>query len=165
MILCIFQLPVYAADENFTDSISLSEINLKNGETISFDDYEITYYENTVSNNNHISLLQAGTTTTYTTTSHYAINDKNNIAYDVVQITNYTYDFRTVTINKSDSKLSITSKTGKSANVTENTIANSNSNSATYTVAYTLPFTSKNLSFRDVVTVYANGTHSKAHYQ
>lgn len=137
---------------------------LQNGEKTIIGDYTVEYQENTICLNPN----SRATTKDYTHTSHYKITNNGNEQewYRVIQTTNYTYDGKTAKINTSSCNLNVTKYyTEGDYSVNINTIDNSSNTNPTYTIGLTMKFPSQSLTIKDVVTIHADGTHNRTHYE
>lgn len=140
----------------------LLSLEMDDGQSIVMGDITITYHEEITPDN----MFMRATTNTYTKTSNFDISFTNGTQrwYTLTQVTNYTYDQTTVKINTSNCKFTVTTYYSDCVySINTNTVDNSNSKAATYTVGYTLKLGSQTKSFTDVVTAYANGTTGFSH--
>lgn len=156
---------IYVPNEEInTDVSNIMGTELQNGEKTIIGDYIVEYQEEIVCLNPY----SRATTKDYVSTSHYKITNNGNEQewYKVVQTTNYTYDGKTAKINTSSCNLNVTSYYSEcDYTVNINTVDNSSSTAPTYTIGLRMKLPSQYITIKDVVTVYADGTHNKAHYE
>lgn len=155
-------------EENVVD---IGALGLAPGESTEIGDAEITCIEDSIKGDNYYTAgirKVASTTKTDTHTSHYIVKNTDGSEqtwYDIYQITNYTYNGKTVTINRDKSKFRVT-KLVKDANCTvlENMINNYGDGSdATYTVKFKLKLGTKSNTYKDVTNVTKNGKVGHIH--
>lgn len=155
----------YVPNEGVISDISdVFEMEMQDGEVTIIGNYVVEYQEETICLNPY----SRATTRDYVSTSHYKITNNGNEQewYKVVQTTNYTYDGVTARINSSNCNLNVTTYYSDCQyTVNINTVDNSSSTDPTYTIGLTMRLPSQYITIRDVVTVHANGTHNKAHYE
>lgn len=149
-----------------TDSevIDIMGIELQSGDKVVIGDYTIEYQEEIICLNPNTR----ETTKNFISTSHYYVtNNENRVEwYKVEQTTNYTYDGRTARINTNSCNLNVTKYYQDcSYTVDINTVDNSSSTDPTYTIGLTMKLPSQYITIVDVVTVHADGTHNKTHYE
>jgi hypothetical protein len=143
-------------------------LELTDGQSVSVGDITVVYHESVTKD---ITFLRASpVTNTWTKTSSYDVfftgTGQNQRWYSLEQKTNFTYDMNTIKINTGSCNFKITSYyTDCQSTVTSNMIDNTNNTAATYTVQYSLKLGSVTEKFKDVVTMYPNGTGSFQHYE
>lgn len=151
-------------EKNDSEMIDIMGRELQNGEKVVIGDYTVEYQEEIICLNPH----SRETTKNYISTSHYSITNNGNSQewYKVVQTTNYTYDGRTARINTNSCNLNVTKYYEEcSYTINTNTVDNSSSTDPTYTIGLTMKLPSQSLTIVDVVTVHADGTCNKTHYE
>lgn len=174
MILATGWMNVTAYAENTEQEenvIDIGELGLASGESTVIDGAEITCIEDYTKEGNYYTAgvrRTASTTKTDTHTSHYIVKNTDGSEqtwYDIYQITNYTYDGRTVTINRDRSKFRVTKLvTAANCTVLENMINNYGDGSdATYKVKFKLKLGTKTKTYKDITTVTKNGKVGHTH--
>ncbi|MDE6312168.1 MAG: hypothetical protein K2M46_00835 [Lachnospiraceae bacterium] len=151
-------------EESGFDVLADVGTELQNGEKKVIGNYTIEYQEKVVC----LTSYTNSSTKNYVSTSHYNITNNGNEQewYKIEQTTNYTYNGRTVKINAASCNLNVTTYYPEcSYTINKNTIDNSSNTAPTYTIGVTMKLSSKSITITDVVTAYADGTHSKTHYQ